>query len=473
MSVPEAKEEVARRLESETRGNRPVGERQVNYRLRDWGISRQRYWGCPIPMLHCGKCGVVPVPRDELPVRLPDDVEFDRPGNPLDRHPTWRNVHCPKCGGPARRETDTMDTFVDSSWYFARFTTPHAKSPTEPRVVDHWLPVDQYIGGVEHAILHLLYSRFFARAMNRTGHGGPDEPFDGMFTQGMVVHETYRTAAGEWVEPASVRIEGEGDARRAFHRDTGEKIEIGPIEKMSKSKKNTVDPTDFIQNYGADTARWFVISDSPPARDVVWTEAGVAGAHRFVQRAWRLLTSLAVVLPPSDLPRPGLFGDEALDIRRHVHRAIDGVTRDIEALHFNTAVAQLYKLSNVLIAAAEKPMTPDLGWAMREGAEALVLMFAPMMPHLAEECWEALGHKSLVAETSWPIAEPHLLQIDTVLLPVQVNGKKRGELTIAVDAPNADVEKAALALEPIQRFLEGRPPRRVVIVPNRIVNVVA
>ena len=472
MSVPEAKEEVARRLESATRGNRPVGERQVNYRLRDWGISRQRYWGCPIPMLHCDKCGVVPVPRDELPVKLPDDVEFDRPGNPLDRHPTWRDAHCPKCGGSARRETDTMDTFVDSSWYFARFTTPHAKSPTEPRVVDHWLPVDQYIGGVEHAILHLLYSRFFARAMNRTGHGGPDEPFDGMFTQGMVVHETYRTAAGEWVEPASVRIEGEGDARRAFDRDTGEKIEIGPIEKMSKSKKNTVDPTDFIQNYGADTARWFVISDSPPARDVVWTEAGVAGAHRFVQRLYRLVTTLAPALPPPALPRPALFGERAMNLRRHVHRAIDAVTQDIEKLRFNLAVAQLYELSNVL-AASEGNGDPDFGWALREAAEALVLMIAPMMPHLAEECWKTLHHASLVAETAWPVVEPQLLAVDTVLLPVQVNGKKRGELTIAVDAPDADVEKAALALEPIQRFLEGRPPRRVVIVPNRIVNVVA
>ena len=473
MSVAEAKEEVARRLESETRGNRPVGERRVNFRLRDWGISRQRYWGCPIPMIHCRKCGVVPVPRDELPVKLPDDVDFNRPGNPLDRHPTWRDVHCPQCGGPARRETDTMDTFVDSSWYFARFTSPHAKAPTVPAVVDHWLPVDQYIGGVEHAILHLLYSRFFARAMRRTGHGGPDEPFKGMFTQGMVVHETYRAKSGEWVEPARVFIEGEGDARRAYLSDTREPVEIGPIEKMSKSKKNTVDPTDFIQNYGADTARWFMLSDSPPERDVIWTEAGVAGAHRFLQRVHRLIAALATGLPAPGLPRPAFFGDEAMKLRRHVHRTIDTVTHDVERLRFNRAVAQLYELTNVLTAAAEGDGAPDLGWARREAAEALVLMLAPMMPHLAEESWRALGHTGLVAETAWPALEPQLLEVDTVLLPVQVNGKKRAELTMAVDAPNADVEKAALALEPVQRFLEGRPPRRVVIVPNRIVNVVA
>jgi leucyl-tRNA synthetase len=342
-----------------------------------------------------------------------------------------------------------------------------------PAVVDHWLPVDQYIGGVEHAILHLLYSRFFARAMRRTGHGGPDEPFDGMFTQGMVVHETYRTKSGEWIEPARVSIEGEGDARRAYLSDSREPIEIGPIEKMSKSKKNTVDPTDFIQNYGADTARWFMLSDSPPERDVIWTEAGVAGAHRFLQRVHRLIAALAPGLPAPRLPRPALFGDEAMKLRRHVHRTIDTVMHDVERLRFNRAVAQLYELTNVLTAVADGDDAPDLGWARREAAEALVLMLAPMMPHLAEECWKALGHAKLAAETAWPVVEPQLLQVDTVLLPVQVNGKKRAELTMAVDAPNADVEKAALALEPVQRFLEGKPPRRVVIVPNRIVNVVA
>ena len=473
MTIAEAKEDVARRLEQETRGNRPVAERRVNFRLRDWGISRQRYWGCPIPMLHCAKCGVVPVKRTDLPVTLPDDVEFDRPGNPLDRHPTWRDATCSKCGGPAKRETDTMDTFVDSSWYFVRFTAPHAKTPTDRAAADHWLPVDQYIGGIEHAILHLLYSRFFARAMRKTGHVGLDEPFAGLFTQGMVVHETYRAENGEWLEPASVRVEGEGDQRRAFSTKNGEPVEIGPIEKMSKSRKNTVDPSDIIGSYGADTARWFMLSDSPPERDVIWTAAGVEGAHRFVQRVWRLVGKLGGELPPAGRPRPAIFSERALELRRHAHRTIDAVTHDVERLRFNRAVAQLYELTNVLTAAAEGAREPDFEWALREAAEALVAMLAPMMPHLAEECWQMLGHEKLVAETPWPEVEPSLLQVDTVLLPVQVNGKKRAELTIAIDAPKDEVEKAALALEPVQRFLEGRPPRRVVVVPNRIVNVVA
>ena len=464
---------VVERLQAETRGNRPVAERQVKYRLRDWGISRQRYWGCPIPMIHCPTCGVVPVRREDLPVTLPDDVDFDRPGNPLDRHPTWRNVACPKCGGPAERETDTMDTFVDLSWYFARFTAPHAKEPTDRAVVDHWLPVDQYIGGIEHAILHLLYSRFFMRAMRKTGHVELDEPFKGLFTQGMVVHETYRNAQGEWLTPAKVRIEGDGDTRRAFSVATGAPVEIGPIEKMSKSRQNTVDPSDIIETYGADTARWFMLSDSPPERDVIWTAAGVEGAHRFVQRVWRLVGKLGAELPPPDLPRPALFTPRSMELRRHVHRTIDTVTNDIGRLRFNRAVAQLYELTNVLTAAAENGRDPDFEWALREAADALVVMLAPMMPHLAEESWQALGHETLVAETAWPEVEPDLLQVDTVLLPVQVNGKKRAELTVAIDTPKDEVEKAALALEPVQRFLDGRPPRRVVVVPNRIVNVVA
>ncbi len=311
MSIEQAKEEVARRLEKETRGNRPVAQRQVNYRLRDWGISRQRYWGCPIPIIHCEKCGVVPVPDKDLPVTLPEDVEFDRPGNPLDRHPTWKQVACPQCGGPARRETDTMDTFVDSSWYFARFTDPwKTDAPTDRKAVDRWLPVDQYIGGIEHAILHLLYSRFFTRAMKKAGHIGLDEPFAGLFTQGMVVHETYRKADGSYATPAEVTIESAGEARRAKFNSTGEPVEIGAIEKMSKSKRNTVDPDDIIREYGADTARWFMLSDSPPERDVIWTEEGVQGAWRFVQRLWRLINEIAALSGPQS--RPAQFGPERL-----------------------------------------------------------------------------------------------------------------------------------------------------------------
>ena len=473
MGVDEAKAEVAARLEARSVGGQPQGVREVNFRLRDWGISRQRYWGCPIPMIHCADCGVVPVPRADLPVELPEDVEFDRPGNPLDRHPAWRDVGCPACGGPARRETDTMDTFVDSSWYFARFTAPHATAPTDRQTADAWLPVDQYIGGVEHAILHLLYSRFFTRAMRKTGHLGLDEPFAGLFTQGMVVHETYRSAAGEWLQPSEVRLDGDGENRRAFSLATGEPVSIGPVEKMSKSKRNTVDPSEIMSTYGADTARWFMLSDSPPERDVIWTEAGVEGAHRFVQRVWRLINRHAGALPPPAFPRPAVFADAALDLRRHVHRTIEAVGADIERLRFNRAVAQLYELTNVLSAVPDAAGSPDASWALREGLEALVLMMAPMMPHLAEACWEALGHKELAAESPWPAVESGLLVVDTVLLPVQINGKKRAELTIAAGASNAEVERAALALEPVQRFLEGRAPRKVVVVPNRIVNVVA
>ena len=318
LSIEQAKDEVARRLEKESRGNRPVAQRQVNYRLRDWGISRQRYWGCPIPIIHCEKCGVVPVPASDLPVTLPDDVTFDKPGNPLDRHPTWKHVTCPKCNGPARRETDTMDTFVDSSWYFARFTEPWLKTaPTDLKCVNEWLPVDQYIGGIEHAILHLLYSRFFIRAMHKTGHVGMDEPFAGLFTQGMVVHETYRAKNGDWVMPADVKIDGLGDARRATLASTGEPVEIGSIEKMSKSKKNTIDPDDIIAAYGADTARWFMLSDSPPERDVIWTEEGVQGAWRFVQRLWRLIGEISDIKAPAT--RPAQFGDAALAVRKAAH----------------------------------------------------------------------------------------------------------------------------------------------------------
>ncbi len=347
MSVPQAQQEVAKRLEKEARGGRPVAQRQVNYRLRDWGISRQRYWGCPIPIIHCEACGVVPVPASDLPVKLPEDVTFDRPGNPLDRHPTWKNVECPQCGKPARRETDTMDTFVDSSWYFARFTDPWLETaPTDRTVVDRWLPVDQYIGGIEHAILHLLYSRFFTRAMKKTGHIGLDEPFAGLFTQGMVVHETYKTPDGEWVEPAAVTIESEGEARRAKITATGAPVEIGAIEKMSKSKKNVIDPDDIMGSYGADVARWFMLSDSPPERDVEWTERGVQGAWRFTQRLWRLVGEAAEVAEQAPAQRPAAFGEGALTLRKASHGALAKVSDAIEKLHFNVAVAHLYEFAN-------------------------------------------------------------------------------------------------------------------------------
>ena len=479
LSIADAKERVARRLESELRDGKAVAQRQVNFRLRDWGISRQRYWGCPIPIIHCEACGIVPVPKKDLPVKLPEDVSFDRPGNPLDRHPTWKNVPCPSCGKPARRETDTMDTFVDSSWYFARFTDPWiATAPTSRKDVDRWLPVDQYIGGIEHAILHLLYSRFFTRAMKKTGHAGLDEPFAGLFTQGMVVHETYRKADGEYVMPSEVVIAAEGDTRKATLKTTGEPIEIGSIEKMSKSKKNTVDPDDIIGAYGADTARWFVLSDSPPERDVIWTEEGVQGSWRFVQRLWRLINEASEIAAKAPAERPAAFNERSVAVRKAAHGALAKVSEDIEKLRFNRCVAHIYEFSNALSAAigdiaAPADVTPDFAWAIREAAETLVQLFAPMMPHLAEECWAALGHDTLVSMQPWPAIEADLLVENTITLPVQVNGKKRADVTVPRDAGNSDIEAAVLTLDAVKKALDGKAPKKVIVVPQRIVNVVA
>ncbi len=481
MTIAEAKEDVARRLEKESAGNRPRAQRQVNFRLRDWGISRQRYWGCPIPVIHCAKCGVVPVPAKDLPVILPEDVIFDKPGNPLDRHPTWKHVKCPQCRGDATRETDTMDTFVDSSWYFERFTDPWIETaPTDRPIVDAWMPVDQYIGGIEHAILHLLYSRFFTRAMKKTGHVGLDEPFAGLFTQGMVVHETYQNkTTGEWAAPAEVKVEAEGDARRATLVATGEEVEIGPIEKMSKSKRNTVDPDEIISTYGADVARWFMLSDSPPDRDVEWTERGVQGAWRFVQRLWRLVAEAAEVARAAPNARPAQFSSPAAALRKAAHQALAKVTDDIEKLHFNVCVAHIYEFANTLgaaigdVAEGERAPTLDLRWAMNEAVNILVQLFAPMMPHLAEECWAALGHDTLVAQTPWPRVERDLLIEDTLTLPVQVNGRKRADVTVPRGAGNAEIETAVLALDAVKRVLDGKAPKKVIIVPQRIVNVVA
>ena len=476
MTIAEAKEEVARRLEKESVGNRPVAQRQVNFRLRDWGISRQRYWGCPIPIIHCKSCGPVPVPEKDLPVTLPDDVTFDRPGNPLDHHPTWKHVTCPHCAGNATRETDTMDTFVDSSWYFARFTDPWIVTrPTDRKAVDAWLPVDQYIGGIEHAILHLLYSRFFTRAMKATGHAGIDEPFAGLFTQGHGGARNLSHPRRRWAAPAEVKIEVAGDIRRATLAKTGEAVEIGPIEKMSKSKRNTVDPDDIIGTFGADTARWFMLSDSPPERDVIWTEEGVQGAWRFVQRLWRLINEAAEFSADAPATRPSGFSDAAMAVRKAAHGALAKVSEDIEKLRFNRCIAHIYEFSNVLqaVLSGSRNPTADLAFAVREAAVIMVQLFHPMMPHLAEECWAALGHTTLLATQDWPVVEDDLLVEDTITLPVQVNGKKRADVTIARDAQNADIEASVLALDAVKRALDGKAPRKVIIVPQRIVNVVA
>jgi leucyl-tRNA synthetase len=467
MTVDAAKAEVIARMEAAGRG-----EGVTRYRLRDWGVSRQRYWGCPIPVIHCPDCGVVPERRENLPVRLPDDVSFDRPGNPLERHPTWARVACPACGGPARRETDTMDTFVDSSWYFARFTAPHAATPTDPDEAGYWLNVDQYIGGVEHAILHLLYSRFFARAMSRTGHL-PDrsiEPFDALFTQGMVTHETYSTPGLDgrpvWREPAEV-IRDEAGARLA----DGAPVEIGPSVKMSKSKKNVVDPDDIVARYGADTARWFVLSDSPPDRDVEWTAAGAEAASRHLARVWRLAEALAAEgAGDGDAAADGPPGPEAMALIRATHRAIRDVTDGIEGFAFNKAIARLYEFAGALGRAAGT--APDVRAARRLAVRTLAQLMAPMTPHLAEEMWAALGGAGLVARAPWPVADPALVAVEQVTLPVQVNGRRRAEIVAPAGLDAAAVEALVLADPAVLRALGGASPRKLIVVPDRIVNVV-
>ncbi|OYY08136.1 MAG: leucine--tRNA ligase [Rhizobiales bacterium 35-68-8] len=474
MSIADAKEAVARRLERFRVEDQPQGTRRVNFRLRDWGISRQRYWGCPIPVIHCTTCGPVPVPRDQLPVQLPDDVTFDRPGNPLDRAKAWRDVPCPKCGAPARRETDTMDTFVDSSWYFLRYASDSAERPLDKQAVAHWLPVDQYIGGIEHAILHLLYSRFFTRALKACGRVDVTEPFAGLFTQGMIVHETYKDPAGRWLFPEEVKLLGDG---KAVKIDTGEPVTVGPPEKMSKSKKNVVPPEVVADTYGVDCARWFMLSDTPPERDSEWTQAGIEGAWRFVQRVWRLVGDALELGAPAGTPFPSAFGKDALALRRAAHGLAATVADDIERLRFNVAVAHVHEFANAFgqaIAAARASGTGEgLGVALREAAEILVRVVGPMVPHLAEECWVALGHTGLAAEADWPKADPALLKRDTVTLPIQINGRKRDDIEVALDATPAEVEAAVLALETVQRALDGRPPKRIIVVPQRIVNVVA
>jgi len=435
------------------------GKGVTNYRLRDWGISRQRYWGCPIPVVHCADCGVVPERKENLPVRLPEDVTFDVPGNPLDRHPTWRDCACPVCGQPARRETDTMDTFVDSSWYFARFTAPHAATPTSAEDVDYWMNVDQYIGGIEHAILHLLYSRFFARAMHICGHlpAKAIEPFNALFTQGMVTHETYATRGADgrpvWQLPEDV-IRDEAGARLT----DGTPVEIGPSIKMSKSKKNVVDPMDIIGRYGADTARWFVMSDSPPERDVEWTASGADATHKHLSRVWRLADE--VLTRGAGNPAH----DEAL--LKAMHRTIAEVTAGIEGFAFNKAVAKLYEFTNTF------SKSDASAAAKRTAMLTMAQLMSPMVPHLAEDIWSMLGGAGLVAEAAWPKADPAMLVEDTVVLPIQINGKRRAEIRVPKDMPASEVEKIALADEAVIKFLAGQPVRKLIVVPGRIVNVV-
>jgi len=456
-TIDDAKAEIVDRME--TAGN---GKGVTQYRLRDWGISRQRYWGCPIPVIHCETCGVVPEKKENLPVKLPEDVSFDRPGNPLDRHDTWREVECPKCGAAAKRETDTMDTFVDSSWYYARFTSPNAETPTDLAEADYWMNVDQYIGGIEHAILHLLYSRFFARAMHKTGHlpAKAIEPFNALFTQGMVTHEFYSTEeSGRPVyhNPTDVIRTSEG----ATLRTTGETINVGPIIKMSKSKKNVVDPEDIIDQFGADTARWFVMSDSPPERDVEWTAAGAEAAWKHIQRIWRLADEI------SQSAEDGAGApDEALALQKATHRAVAETTAGIEGFAFNKAIAKLYEFTNTL--AKSKAGKADKQAAMKVMAQ----LMQPMTPHLSEEVWALMGGEGMVTTTRWPEVDPAMLVDDTIVMPIQINGKRRSEISVLKDLSKSEVEKLALADKSVIKALDGNAPKKLIVVPGRIINVV-
>ena len=442
------------------------GSGETTWRLRDWGVSRQRYWGCPIPVIHCAGCGVLPVPREQLPVELPEDVDFSRPGNPLERHPTWPVVTCPRCGGPARRETDTFDTFMESSWYFARFADANAEDrPFARDAADYWLPVDQYIGGVEHAVLHLLYARFFTRAMAECGYLDLAEPFGGLFTQGMITHLTFRDEAGNWLEPSEVARDESG----AWVTIAGRRpVTAGRVEKMSKSKRNTVDPAAIIEGYGADTARLFMLSDSPPDRDLEWTDAGVDGAWRYLNRLWRLVAERASTL--ADAASVGELGPEAKELKGLVHRTIAQVTGELERLHFNKAVALVRELSNAI--EPFRPASVADRALLRQALETVVVLLGPMVPHLAEELWQRLGHEHMLVETPWPVADPAWLAADKVIIPIQVNGKRRAELELPRGTSAAQIEALALADAAVQRAMEGRPPRRVVVVPDKIVNVV-
>ena len=462
LDVPAAKARAIAELERLDRGR---GE--VQFRLRDWGVSRQRYWGCPIPIVHCGDCGIVPVPEQDLPVRLPEDVTFDRPGNPLDHHPTWKHVACPSCGKPARRETDTFDTFVESSWYFLRFCSARDGSAFDRKAVDYWMPVDQYIGGVEHAVLHLLYSRFFLRALTRCGYLDLAEPFAGLFTQGMVCHETYKDPEGKWLFPEEVRPAESGGVVTI---EGARPVTVGRSEKMSKSKKNVVGLEAIVDSYGADTARLFLLSDSPPERDLEWTDGGAEGVWRFVNRVWRMVTEPTVPLPPPGTPRSDGLDAGVEATLRLVHKTIQAVTEDLEGFRFNKAVARIRELVNNLGELDAK--AAGAGWVLRQGCEAVAQLLAPMTPHLSESLWKELGYDPLLVDTPWPEADAALLIDDMVTLAVQVNGKLRGTLDMPRDTERSVVEKAALGLSAVTRAAEGKPPRKVVVVPNRIVNVV-
>ncbi len=463
LDVEAAKAAAIARIEEQGQG-----KGATVFRLRDWGVARQRGWGCPIPVVHCAKCGVIPVPKDQLPIVLPDDMDFSKPGNALARHPTWKDTTCPDCGGAATRETDTLDTFVDSSWYFARFTDTESAAPIDKAAADYWMPVDQYVGGIEHAVLHLLYARFVTKALADEGMLSVREPFAGLFTQGMVTHETYRRQNGEWVEPRAVEFETEAGARRAKIAETGEPIVIGDVEKMSKSKKNTVTPDEIFDVYGVDAARLFVLSDSPPERDTQWSASGVEGAWRFVNRVWNEFDSQPAGPAPAPVADP-----KADELRAFTHRTIKGLTEAVESFRFNSGIARMYEFLNKLKEFPAEGATPAVLGARHEALSAFARLISPFTPHLAEEAWARIGGEGMVVSAPWPEFDPALTQDAVRILPVQVNGKRRGEISVAAGAEPADVEKLVLNDPEIARRLEGLSIKKVIVVKDRIVNIVA
>lgn len=462
LSVKEANQEVIRRLVEKKRG-----VREVNYKLRDWGVSRQRYWGCPIPMIHCPTCGIIPVPENQLPVTLPEDVTFNQPGNPLNNHPTWKYVDCPKCGGAAERETDTFDTFVDSSWYFARYCSPHATHPVDKERAEFWLPVDQYIGGIEHAILHLLYARFFTKALRKCGYWNISEPFKNLLTQGMVCHETYRDQAGAWLYPHEVEKRNGQFIKIA----DGTSVKVGRSEKMSKSKSNLVPAEKIVKEYGADTARLFMLSDSPPERDIEWTDAGIEGSWRYLNKVWRLVTShLSTVETVKQTEVPTKFTENALKLRKFTHKTIFHATKDIERFHLNRYVARLREYTNAI--EDFSPLESSEIWSLHEALHTLVLLLSPALPHLAETLWAELGHPPFIYNAPWPKVEPELLKDESIRLAIQVNGKMRGTIDIESHLDEEELKQLILDLPIVKTHTQDKELKKFIYIPGKVANVV-
>jgi leucyl-tRNA synthetase len=452
-----AKEQIAAYLDG-----RNEGRKTVNYRLRDWGVSRQRYWGTPIPIIYCDSCGAVPVPEQDLPVVLPKDVALTgEGGSPLARHQAFLQVDCPTCGKPARRESDTFDTFVESSWYFARYACPEfTGGPLDKDAANYWLPVDQYIGGIEHAVMHLLYARFFTKVLRDLGMLDVDEPFAKLLTQGMVCMESQRCAEHGWLYPEQV-VDGNCSS-------CGKPAEVGRNEKMSKSKKNVIDPNQLIEQFGADTARLFSLFAAPPEKDLEWNEQGVEGCSRFLGRVWRAVTDNLELVAAAELPTSA--EGVAADLRRKTHQTIKKVTEDIDdRFHFNTAIAAVMELVNAIYAFKDSQAYPGV---VREALESVVRLLNPFVPHASEELWALLGHSESVETAGWPKWDAAALVTAEITLVIQVNGKVRGKVEVAVDAPEEAVKAAALAETNVQRFMQDKQLRKIIVVPGRLVNIV-